>query len=193
MKKLFTLLPLIFFLAAGCKKESAAPQPEPQGAAYTEKDIYYYSFRDINGITVKLSAYKGKKIMFVNTASLCSNTPQYEKLEALYNQYKSKLVIIGFPCNQFGDQEPGSNNDIKDFCSANYHISFPMAEKIDVKGAGQHPVYKWLTSKNLNGVMDSDVAWNFQKYLVDENGKFVAMFENYTAPDATEIINAINK
>jgi glutathione peroxidase len=190
-------------LFVGCKKasnndeenaiEQPQQQPKPQEPVYTEKDLYYYSYTSIDGEPVKLSSYKGKKIMLVNTASLCSNTPQYQKLQALYDQYNSKLVIIGFPCNQFGDQEPGSNEKIKKFCTATYNVTFPLSGKIDVTGEKQDPIYKWLTSKDLNGSLSSEVAWNFQKYLVDEEGKFIAMFENYTQPNDPAIIDAIEK
>jgi glutathione peroxidase len=169
------------------------PPPAPTPPAYTEKDVYYYSYTTIDGDNKKISDYKGKKILFVNTASQCSNTPQYSKLQALYEKYDSMLVIIGFPCNQFGFQEPGDVLTIKDFCTNNYHITFPMSDKIDVKGPSQHALYKWLTTKDLNGKLQSEVAWNFQKYLVDENGVFVAMFADTMQPDDPAIIAAIEE
>lgn len=177
-----------------CKETSETKVTEdPQPIVYTPQDIYHYSFTSIDGDPIKISSYKGKKIMFVNTASFCGNTPQYEKLEKLYKTYGSKLVIIGFPCNQFGDQEPGADGTIKDFCTKNYGVTFPMSTKIDVKGPQRDSIYIWLTEKSMNGVLSSTVDWNFQKYLVGENGKFMEMFSNTMQPDDPKIIAAINK
>ena len=161
--------------------------------AQLSKNIYDYSFTDIDGKTVKISDYKGKKILFVNVASKCGNTPQYEQLEAMSKKYAGKLVILGFPCNQFGFQEPGSKDSIKKFCSLTYGVTFTLSEKIEVKGKDQYPIYTWLTSKSLNGMMDSEVKWNFQKYLVDENGHFVQMFIPKMKPDDPQVIAAIEK
>ncbi|TWP26127.1 glutathione peroxidase [Apibacter muscae] len=136
--------------------------------------IYSFEVTDIDGKPFKMDSLKGKKIMIVNTASKCGNTPQYADLEKLYNTYKDKnFVILGFPANDFLGQEPGSNEEIKKFCTANFNVSFPMMSKISVKGDEIAPIYKWLTKKSENGVMDSEVEWNFQKYLIDENGKLV--------------------
>jgi len=135
---------------------------------------------------------KGKKIMFVNTASYCVNTPQYTGLENLYNKYKDRLIIIGFPCNDFGNQEPGGIDDVKEFCEG-YNITFPLSQKIAILGQGIHPIYKWLTTKELNGKFSSTVDWNFQKYLVDKEGTLVAKFENYTSPQDSSIIKEIEK
>jgi len=156
-------------------------------------DIYDYSFTDIDGKTIKISDYKGKKILFVNVASKCGNTPQYEQLEALSKKYAGRLVILGFPCNQFAFQEPGSKDSIKKFCSLTYGVTFTLSDKIDVKGNNQFPIYTWLTTKKLNGVMDSEVKWNFQKYLIDEKGHFVHMFIPKMKPDDPQIIAAIEK
>jgi glutathione peroxidase len=193
MKKLLLIAGAFLLITAGCKKEEEKNNPAPP-ASYTEKDIYYYSYTSISDSTkkVKISAYKGKKILFVNTASYCVNTPQYAKLQQLYSANSSKLVIIGFPCNQFNSQEPGSNDDIQDFCSG-YGVTFPMSRKIDVKGTNQDPVYRWLTTKSYNGKLDSDVAWNFQKYLVDEKGTFMYMFPNDMEPDDPAMISAISE
>ena len=155
--------------------------------------IYDYSFTDIDGKTVKISDFKGKKILFVNVASMCGNTPQYEQLEAMSKKYAGKLVILGFPCNQFGLQEPGGRDSIKHFCTANYGVTFTLSDKIEVKGNKQDPIYTWLTTKTLNGVMDSEVKWNFQKYLIDEQGHFVQMFIPKMKPDDPSIIAAIEK
>src|SRR6185437_8542333 len=155
--------------------------------------IYDYSFTDIDGKTVKISDFKGKKILFVNVASKCGNTPQYKQLEAISKKYAGKLVILGFPCNQFGLQEPGPKDSIKKFCSLNYGVTFTLSDKIEVKGKDQFPIYTWLTTKTLNGVMDSEVKWNFQKYLVDEQGHFVQMFIPRMKPDDPQVIAAIEK
>lgn len=189
---LFILISLASLQA--CKKTTEATLTEdPQPIVYTPKDIYYYSFTSLDGHPIKISSFKGKKIMFVNTASFCGNTPQYEKLEKLYKTYGSKLVILGFPCNQFGSQEPGEDGTIKDFCTNTYGVTFPMSTKIDVKGPQRDSIYIWLTEKSMNGVLSSTVDWNFQKYLVDENGKFMEMFSNTMQPDDPKIIAAINK
>jgi glutathione peroxidase len=153
----------------------------------TAMNIYDIDLQDIDGKPIDLKAYKGKKILFVNVASKCGFTPQYEELEKLSALYKDKLVVIGLPCNQFMSQEPGSNEQIKAFCSATYGVTFPMSDKVEVKGPGQHPLYKWLTNKALNGSSTSSVKWNFQKYLVDENGHLVDFFYSITTPMSPKI------
>ena len=135
--------------------------------------FYSFKVKTLEGGTFDFSTLKGKKVIVVNTASKCGNTPQYKDLEELYQKYSDNLVIIGFPANNFGQQEPGDAKEIRQFCSENYGITFPLMQKISVKGDDMDPVYKWLTSKKENGVMDSEVKWNFQKYLIDENGKLV--------------------
>ena len=159
--------------------------------ANPSKSIYDYSFKTLDGKVIKLSQFKGKKIMIVNTASECGFTPQYEQLEAVYEKYKDKLVIIGFPANDFGAQEPGTNAEIKTFCSTKFKVSFPMSEKITVKGDAMDPIYKWLTSKAMNGVEDTEVMWNFNKYLIDENGKYIAYFPSKVKPDDEKIISKL--
>jgi glutathione peroxidase len=153
----------------------------------TAMNIYDIDLQDIDGKPIDLKAYKGKKILFVNVASKCGFTPQYEELEKLSALYKDKLVVIGLPCNQFMSQEPGSNEQIKAFCSATYGVTFPMSDKVEVKGPGQHPLYKWLTNKALNGSSTSSVKWNFQKYLVDENGHLIDFFYSITTPMSPKI------
>jgi glutathione peroxidase len=163
-------------------------------AVFAQPSSTFYAFKttDIDGKPFDFSSLKGKKVLIVNTASRCGNTPQYEKLEALYNQYKSKnFVIIGFPANNFGGQEPGSNKEIKEFCTSNYNVTFPMMGKISVKGKDIDPIYKWLTSKAENGVMDADVTWNFQKFMIDENGKLVGMVAPRESPESPTILNWI--
>ncbi len=153
------------------------------------KTFHDFKVKDIDGLEYDLSQLKGKKVMVVNTASKCGLTPQYEELQELYESYKNNnFVIIGFPANNFMNQEPGSNAEIKEFCSSNYEVSFPMMSKISVKGDDIHPVYAWLTEKNKNNVEDSKVKWNFQKYLVDEEGKLVMHFSPRTSPKDEEII-----
>ena len=154
--------------------------------------IHSFTVEDINGDLFDFSSLKGKKVMIVNTASKCGLTPQYKKLEALYQQYKDQnFVIIGFPANNFMWQEPRTNEEIKAFCDKNYGVSFPIMAKISVKGKNQHPVYAFLTQKDKNGVKDSSVKWNFQKYLIDKNGMLVNVISPRTQPDDEKILNWI--
>jgi glutathione peroxidase len=153
--------------------------------------IYDFSVDGLTEGQIHLAAYKGKKILIVNTASKCGLTPQYAQLEELYQKYNDQLIIIGFPANNFANQEPGSNEEIAEFCELNYGVSFPMAAKISVKGDDIHPLYMWLTTKTHNGYADSEVSWNFQKYLIDENGNLIAVFPPRTLPLSQEILDAI--
>jgi len=156
--------------------------------------IHQFSVKTIDGQLFDFSSLKGKKILIVNTASKCGFTPQFEKLEALYEKYKNKnLVIVGFPCNQFGNQEPGSSTDIKSFCTRNYGVTFPMMEKVDVKGDSAAAIYQWLTSKEKNGVEGSSVKWNFQKYMIDENGFLVDHVASFKSPDCNKITKWLEK
>lgn len=148
------------------------------------QSIHSFTVKSIDGNAIALSSFKGKKILIVNTASKCGYTPQYEGLEKVYETYKDKLVIIGFPCNQFGGQEPGTAEEIVSFCKKNYGVSFPLAEKIDVKGDQIAPIYQWLTQKQQNGVLDATISWNFNKFLLDENGKMLAYFPSKVKPDS---------
>ena len=151
------------------------------------QSIRNFKVAGIDGKQINLAAYKGKKILIVNTASKCGYTPQYESLQKVYDQYKDKLVILGFPCNQFGGQEPGTNEEIVAFCKENYGVNFPLADKIDVKGANIAPIYQWLTQKAKNGVLDANISWNFNKFLLDENGKMLAYFPSNVKPDSDAI------
>lgn len=153
--------------------------------------IYEFMPLSIEGKPVDLSVYKGKKILIVNVASECGNTPQYAELEELYNKYKSNLVILGFPANNFGQQEPGSNKEILEFCSKNYHISFPMMAKVSVKGDDIDPLFKWLISQP-NPDKVGDIRWNFEKFLIDENGKVIRRFHDKLSPLDSQIVDAIN-
>ena len=149
--------------------------------------IYDISINSISGEPINLNDFKGKKILIVNTASECGFTGQYEDLEKLYETYKDKLVVVGVPCNQFGGQEPGTLTEIKTFCEVNYGVTFLLTEKVDVKGDNQHPLYAWLTNKEMNGVKSSSVKWNFQKYLIDENGAYIDYFYSMTKPMSSKI------
>ena len=175
--------------------------------ALTGSSIYEFKVPGLDG-EIDFSKYKGKKIMIVNTASACGNTPQYKELEALYKKYKDKMVIVGFPANNFGGQEPGSNAEIKKFCTKEYSVTFPMAEKISVKGDDIHPLYKWLVeqskelAKNVPGDNSKDIVWkkflqdpvlwNFTKFLLDEKGKLIAVFHNKVSPTSPEILKYLN-
>jgi glutathione peroxidase len=157
----------------------------------TTKNIYGFKVEGLTGGNIDFSSFKGKKILVVNTASECGYTPQYKELQELYEKYKSKLVIVGFPANNFGGQEPGSNSEIKSFCEKNYGVSFPMAAKISVKGDDIAPIYQWLTHKDQNGVMDAEIKWNFNKFLLDENGRLITKFESKTTPMSEEITSKL--
>lgn len=156
--------------------------------------IYQFTVEDINGKPFALAGLKGKKVMIVNTASKCGLTPQYKELEALYQQYKDRdFIIIGFPANNFLGQEPGSNEQIASFCSINYGVTFPMMSKISVKGKNMHPLYQFLTQKSKNGVEDSKVKWNFQKYLIGRDGKLEKVIDPKTLPSSDEVKQWIEK
>jgi glutathione peroxidase len=160
----------------------------------TKQSIHQFKVNDLEGNDFDFASLKGKKVMIVNTASKCGLTPQYEKLEALYKKYESKnFVIIGFPANNFMGQEPGSNEEIATFCQKNYGVTFPMMSKISVKGKDMHPVYQFLTSKDKNGLEDNEVQWNFQKYLLNENGELEKVISPRTQPDDKSIIEWIEK
>ena len=151
--------------------------------------FYDFKVKTLEGNDFDFSSLKGKKVMVVNTASKCGFTPQYKDLEELYERYEGKLIIIGFPANNFANQEPGSASEIRKFCTEKYGVTFPMMEKISVRGDDIHPLYKWLTSKDKNGVMDSEVKWNFQKYLIDENGKLVDVVTTREQPGSEKVIS----
>ena len=177
MKKIFVLLILTFSFGL------------IYGQAVTFHD---FKVKTIDDKEFDLSILKGKKVLVVNTASKCGLTPQYEKLQALYEKYGDEnFAIIGFPTNDFASQEPGTNAEIKKFCTSKYNVTFQIMSKISVKGDDMHPLYKWLTSKKENGVMDSKVKWNFQKYLIDENGKLVDVVFPRIKPDNKVIVNWI--
>jgi glutathione peroxidase len=162
------------------------------GAVNAQKTLHSFKTKTIDGKEFDLASLKGKKVLVVNTASKCGNTPQYKDLEALYEKYKDRnFVIIGFPANNFMGQEPGSNKEIKEFCELNYGVTFPMMSKISVKGKDQDPIYQWLTQKSENGKMDAAVTWNFQKFLIDENGNLVDVVNPKGSPMSDKIVKWI--
>ncbi len=177
-------------------------------ATLTGGSIYDFKVAGLMGDDIDFSKFKGKKILIVNTASKCGNTPQYDDLEKLYEKYKDKLVIVGAPANNFGQQEPGSNQEIAEFCKKNYGVSFPMMEKISVKGDDTHPLFKWLVdqsrelAKNIKtenskdwawkNFLQNPVTWNFTKFLIDENGNLIAVFHNKVSPMSEEITKYLN-
>ncbi len=179
MKKIF-----ILFLSAAAFLQNCTQQKKEvsQDKNVIMKSIYDYKVEGLDGKEINFADFKGKKILIVNTASECGFTPQYADLETLSKDYKDKLVVIGFPANNFGGQEPGSNAEIGAFCQKNYGVSFPMAAKVSVKGDDTAPIFKYLTEKELNGVKNTTILWNFTKFLVDENGKLIDSFISTTKP-----------
>jgi glutathione peroxidase len=177
----------ILFLALISCASAPAVNPENFDDSQT---IYQFKVEDINGEVFDFANLKGKKILIVNTASKCGLTKQYEELQKLYETYKDQnFVIVGFPANNFLSQEPGSNDDIAEFCQKNYGVEFPMMAKISVKGKDQHELYQFLTQKTLNGFDDSSVSWNFQKYLIGTNGKVEKVVSPKTTPLSDDIVN----
>lgn len=190
MKRLLGLL-LGLSLISACNSSAPSETFKSERLALNEnvaKGFHDFIVKDINGEEFAFSDLKGKRVLIVNTASKCGYTPQYEGLQALYAKYGGdKFTIIGFPCNQFMGQEPGSNEEIAAFCQKNYGVEFPMMDKIDVKGDDIHPVYDWLTDKELNGVDDARVRWNFNKFLIDAEGNWIAHYGSGTKPMDEEI------
>lgn len=190
MTILYTMLSVF-----GCKQVKS----KPDNINMSDKSTFYEfleanptaKVKTIDGKEIDYSQFKGKKVLIVNTASECGYTPQYEDLEKLYETYKDKLVILGFPANNFGGQEPGSNEEIKQFCTSKYSVTFPMFEKISVLGDDMAPIYKWLTSKDMNGWNDQQPKWNFNKYLLDENGNLVKYFSSAVKPMSDEIVSQV--
>ena len=203
MKKTIWILGVaLLILTVGCKKESESNKAESNDAAsktaeskeqaMSKENIYQFKVTDLYGSEFDFSSLQGKKVMVVNTASECGLTPQYADLQKLYDQYKDQdFVIIGFPANNFGGQEPGSDQQIASFCKENYGVTFPMMSKISVKGDDKHQVYQFLTEKSKNGLQDSEVAWNFQKYLIDEKGELAMVIEPRTLPTDPSVVKWI--
>lgn len=193
IKKTVTLFSVaaLFF---SCQNQAQLKQVNESETAKTmaKETIYQFKVKTLEGGDFDFSTLKGKKILIVNTASKCGLTPQYEQLQAIYDKYKNqKFVIVGFPANNFMSQEPGTNDEISDFCQRNYGVTFPMMEKISVKGKDMHPMYQFLTQKSKNGLQDSEVEWNFQKYLINENGELAKVVGPRTLPTDAEITSWI--
>lgn len=172
---------------------SVKSKPSDNTGKSSTSSIYDIKVKLIGGEEIDLSRFKGKKMLIVNTASKCGYTPQYDALETLHKKYGDKVIILGFPANNFGGQEPGSNEEIASFCKKNYGVSFLMFEKISVKGSDIHPLYRWLGSKDLNGWNEELPSWNFGKYLISETGEILNFFSSSTNPTSKDIIDAITK
>ncbi|MDD1548612.1 glutathione peroxidase [Riemerella anatipestifer] len=183
MKKFFILMLSVIALVQCSSKKSEVQLDTSK----LSKNIYDYKVESLDGGEINFADFKGKKILIVNTASECGFTPQYEALEKLYQKYKDRLVVVGFPANNFGGQEPGTNTEIKTFCQVNYGVTFPMAAKVSVKGGDIAPIFQFLTKKELNGVKDTTILWNFTKFLLDENGKIIESYLSTTKPDSDAI------
>lgn len=180
-------------LAGAAYKFGIVLNPTPT-AAPPQKNVFEFTMKDIDGKDVKLDAFKGKVVMIVNVASKCGYTSQYEGMEAIYKKYKDQgLVVLGFPANNFMGQEPGTEKEIKEFCSTKYGVTFPMFSKISVTGADQHPLYTFLTSKESNPEFGGDISWNFNKFIVDRNGKIVARFGSKDKPEGEAVTAAVEK
>ncbi|AZA50064.1 glutathione peroxidase [Chryseobacterium carnipullorum] len=181
MKNIFLLLlSFVAFLQSCTNQKSEVSQTKTN--ELMGKTIYDFKVESLDGKEINFADFKGKKILIVNTASECGFTPQYADLEKVYEEYKDKLVIVGFPANNFGGQEPGTNTEIGAFCQKNYGVTFPLAAKVSVKGDDTAPIFKYLTEKELNGVKNTTILWNFTKFLIDENGKLVDTFVSTTKP-----------
>lgn len=194
MNKLSYFISIFSIALFGCNDKIAQSSDIAQQKGVSGKSIYDFTVKDIDENDVSLSDYKGKVLLIVNTASKCGLTPQYKELEELYQKYQDKgLVILGFPANNFMSQEPGSNTQIKQFCEANYGVTFPMFSKISVKGKDIHPLYQFLTQKSENGTINADVQWNFQKFLINKNGVVVASFSPKTTVTEEEFLKTLNE
>lgn len=193
MRKIVSLVTLVsFFFSCQNQAQNKDVMSTKVTTPMKKETIYQFKVEDLSGDSFDFSTLKGKKILVVNTASECGLTPQYEQLQAIYEKYKDKnFVIVGFPANNFGAQEPGSNQQIATFCQKNYGVTFPMMAKISVKGSDMHPVYQFLTQKAKNGLEDSEVQWNFQKYLINEKGDLAKVISPRTLPTDAEIVNWI--
>jgi glutathione peroxidase len=191
-----TIIAIVIILAAvlfmAFKLRPSVKSPNGQ-MIQTDKSVYDYTLTDIDGKAVNLGNFKGKVLVLVNVASKCGLTPQYEQIESFYESWKDKnVVVLGFPANNFMGQEPGSNEEIKTFCSTKYGVTFPMFSKISVKGDDMHPLYQYLTKKELNGWHEGEVSWNFQKFLINKKGEVVASFSPRTTVLEKEVLDAVN-
>ncbi len=187
----FLVCSAVFLMAAQLQAQTSINKSKTEKVMGKET-IYQFKVEDLSGNTFDFASLKGKKVMIVNTASKCGLTPQYKDLEAVYKEYKDKgFVIVGFPANNFASQEPGTNEEIQTFCQQNYGVTFPMMDKVSVKGDDMCEVYKFLTQKSKNGLQDSEVEWNFQKYLINEKGELVKVIKPKTLVTEPEVINWI--
>jgi len=193
MKKIaFIACSFILLLSSQAQAQTSENKLSKKDKTMAKENIYQFKVQDLSGDTFDFASLKGKKVMIVNTASKCGLTPQYKDLEAIYKEYKDKgFVIVGFPANNFASQEPGTNKEIETFCQQNYGVTFPMMDKVSVKGDDMCEVYKFLTQKSKNGLQDSEVEWNFQKYLINEKGELVKVIKPRTLPTDPEVINWI--
>ena len=187
MKKILILLLSAGALLQSCKNQKNDVSQTKTADQQMSKTIYDYKVESLDGQEINFADFKGKKILVVNTASECGFTPQYADLEKLSKDYENNLVIVGFPANDFGGQEPGSNTEIGAFCEKNFGVTFPMAAKVSVKGDDTAPIFKFLTEKDLNGVKNTAILWNFTKFLIDENGHLIDTFISTTKPTSESI------
>lgn len=185
MKRIFTLILALFLFTINTNSQNKTSQMDTLS-------IYDITINSLSGEKIDLEQFKGKKLLIVNTASECGFTKQYADLQILSETYKDQLVVIGVPCNQFGGQEPGNADEIMSFCETNYGVTFLLTEKVDVKGDNQHPLYTWLTQKEMNGIKNTSIKWNFQKYLIDENGFYIDYYMSTTKPMSKKITSHLN-
>ncbi len=195
MKKItLLLLSLSFFTSCKNQAQETPVALKSNTETMTKETIYSFKVKDLSGKEFDFASLKGKKVLIVNTASKCGLTPQYKDLEAIYEKYKGKnFVIVGFPANNFASQEPGTSKEISEFCQLNYGVTFPMMEKVSVKGDAMCEVYKFLTQKSKNGLQDSEVEWNFQKYLINEKGELEKVIAPQVLPTDASIVDWITK
>ena len=194
MKRKITVIALAVIGAAVVSVVALSRTNDKMEAATVANSVYDFTMKDIDGKETNLAQYRGKVLLLVNVASRCGFTPQYEGLEKVYLKYKDRgLIILGFPANNFMSQEPGTNEEIKTFCSLKYNVTFPMFTKISVKGDDIHPLYKYLTDKQSDPQFGGDVKWNFNKFLVGRDGKIIGRFEPAVKPESAEVAQAIEK
>ncbi len=191
MTKIFAVASILIACVAQPQEGKSQAATIVSSAVAQPASIYNFKVEGLEGGTIDFAKFEGKKILIVNTASECGYTPQYKDLEALYEKYQDKLVIVGFPANNFGGQEPGTATEIKAFCEKNYGVTFPMAAKVSVKGDDMTPIYQWLTQKEKNGVLDAKISWNFNKFLIDEHGKLLAYFPSKVTPLSDDIVSKL--
>jgi glutathione peroxidase len=194
MRRISTVSLMAFMMMVGSATGSAKEAVAKKEPSDTEKSVHAFTMKNIDGVDVPLSRYRGKVMLIVNVASKCGYTPQYTDLEELNKRYRERgLAVLGFPANNFGWQEPGSDEEIKTFCTTRYNVSFDMFSKISVKGSDQHPLYTYLTSEEANPETAGGVKWNFTKYLVDRNGKVIAKFGSGVKPLSEELVKAVEE